>query len=314
MTRADQIAPRDANERTVLGFYTNLMKKDLDAFAELWAEDAVQDMPFAAGVAVLEPAWYGKEKLLSYYRKSIPNRRDHVFEIDKLHRTTDPDVIVVEAAGRSTIGETGRLYDQRYVFVFHLRDGRIVLNREHFNPIVWQQAFAGTDVTANPDPSAARSATGPGTRADAFLPQTPQEAVAIDFYRLLMKRDFDAWGALFTEDATQFNPFMPAKEGLKQTFQGRDYIVHHYRTVLEKRRGPDFTIYGLHQSTDPNVVIVEAGGRSEVPETGRVYDQRYVMIVNLREGKIASTREYFNPLVFQNAFDGFLVGEGAVPN
>lgn len=312
MQRADEMQPRDANEATVLGFFTNLMKKDMAAFEDLWAVDAVQDMPFAIGVPTLEPTWHGKEKLLSYYRKSIPNRRDHVFTIEKLHRTVDPDVIIVEAAGRSVVGDTGRVYDQRYVFIYHLRDGKIVLNREHFNPLIWQAAFDGSNVSAPVTAKNDTSGQSTGTPVRDIRPQTPQERVALDFYRLLMDRDFEAWGALFTEDATQFNPFMPAKEGLKQTFQGRDYIVFHYRTVLEKRKGPDFTIHGLHQTTDPDVIIVEAGGRSEVPETGRIYDQRYVMVINLRDGKIASTREYFNPLVFQNAFEGFLVGEGAV--
>jgi uncharacterized protein len=143
MPRADTITPRDRNERTVLGFFTNLMKKDMEAFAALWADDAVQDMPFAKGVEGLESAWHGKETILSYYNKAIPGRRDHVFEIDHFHRTEDADVIIVEARGRSIVSETGRLYDQRYVFIFRLRDGLIVLNREHFNPIVFQRAFDG---------------------------------------------------------------------------------------------------------------------------------------------------------------------------
>lgn len=143
MIRADEMTPRDANEATVLGFFTNLMKKDMAAFADLWADDAVQDMPFARGLDVIDPRWEGKETLLAYYNKAIPGRRDHVFEIEQLHRTADPDIIIVEARGCSTVSETGRLYDQRYVFVFHLRDGKIVLNREHFNPLVWRDAFAG---------------------------------------------------------------------------------------------------------------------------------------------------------------------------
>jgi uncharacterized protein len=143
MPRADTITPRDGNEKTVLGFFTNLMKKDLEAFADLWAEDAVQDMPFAKGLDGIESAWHGKQTILSYYGKTIPNRRDHVFDIDHLHRTDNPDVIIVEARGRSLIAETGRVYNQRYVFVFHLRDEKIVLNREHFNPIVFQRAFDG---------------------------------------------------------------------------------------------------------------------------------------------------------------------------
>ncbi|MCV0394903.1 MAG: nuclear transport factor 2 family protein [Rhizobiaceae bacterium] len=143
MPRADTITPTDANEAAVLGFFTNLMRKDMAAFAELWADDAVQDMPFAKGIEGLEPRWEGKETILAYYNKAIPGRRDHVFEIDQFHRTKDPEVIIVEARGKSTISETGRLYDQRYVFIFRLRDGKIMLNREHFNPIVFQRAFDG---------------------------------------------------------------------------------------------------------------------------------------------------------------------------
>jgi uncharacterized protein len=146
MLRADEMTGRNENEKTVLGFYQTLMKRDLAAFADLWADDAVQDMPFAAGVEGLEPSWRGKQTILSHYNRSIPGRRDHVFHIDRLHQTKDPNIIIVEARGKSTISENGRVYDQRYVFIFHLRDGKIVLNREHFNPIVFQKAFDGFTV------------------------------------------------------------------------------------------------------------------------------------------------------------------------
>lgn len=143
MPRADEMTGRNENEKTVLGFFQNLMKKDLKAFGELLAADAVQEMPFAAVLEGLEPAWHGKEKILAYNNKAIPGRRDHVFYIDHLHQTTDTNIIVVEARAKSTIIENGRVYDQRYVFIFHLRDGKIFLNREYFNPIIFQKAFDG---------------------------------------------------------------------------------------------------------------------------------------------------------------------------
>ena len=149
-------------------------------------------------------------------------------------------------------------------------------------------------------------------RADALIPRSDREAVILEFYKLLMAKNFDAWGELFTEDARQENPFMPALPGLDAEFVGRERIVFHYRTVLANRRGHVFTIHAIHECMDS--VIVEVSGRSEVPETGRVYDQRYVMIFGLRDGRIATLREYFNPLVFQQAFEGFLVGDGAVAN
>lgn len=151
-------------------------------------------------------------------------------------------------------------------------------------------------------------------RADEMKPKTKAEEVVLSFYTLLMKKEFDAWGKLFKEDAKQENPFMPALPGLESEFSGRDRIVFHYRTVLSKRIGHVFTVEKIYESADGVNVVVEVGGCSQVPETGRVYDQHYVMIFTLADGLIARLKEYFNPIVFQNAFDGFLVGEGAVEN
>lgn len=141
MRRADEVVPRNENEKTVLGFYTRLMAKDMAGFADLWADDAVQEIPFAPELPGFEPVWRGKERILSYYNKAIPGRKDHVFWIHHIHQTLDPDCIIVEASAHSIVAENGRAYDQRYVFIFKLRDGKILLNREHVNPLAFMKAF-----------------------------------------------------------------------------------------------------------------------------------------------------------------------------
>lgn len=151
-------------------------------------------------------------------------------------------------------------------------------------------------------------------RADQFHPSTPAQERVVTFYRALMAKDFDSWGALFAPDARQENPFMPEAEGVDESFEGRERILFHYRTALQNRRGLVFDILAIHETADPDCTIVEVAGKSEVPETGRIYDQRYIWLFRYRDGKIAVMREYFNPLVFEAAFDGFLVGENAVPN
>lgn len=151
-------------------------------------------------------------------------------------------------------------------------------------------------------------------RADLMQPATPAQARVLAFYSALMAKDFDRWAGLFAPDARQENPFMPAAEGLAAGFDGRERIVFHYRTALQNRRDLVFDIHAIHETEDPDCVIVEVAGRSEVPETGRIYDQRYIWLFRYRDGQIVLMREYFNPLVFEAAFDGFLVGENAVPN
>lgn len=139
--RADEYKPRTENERTVLKFYTLLMKKDMAAFADLWADDAVQEIPFAPELPGFEQAWVGKEKILSYYNTAIPGRKDHVFWIHDMHQTADPNVIIVEASAHSIVVANGRSYDQKYVFLFKLRDGQILLDREYVNPLAFMKAF-----------------------------------------------------------------------------------------------------------------------------------------------------------------------------
>lgn len=46
MIGADEMTPKDEHEAVVLRWFTSLMRQDLDAFADLLAEDAVQEMPF----------------------------------------------------------------------------------------------------------------------------------------------------------------------------------------------------------------------------------------------------------------------------
>ena len=147
-------------------------------------------------------------------------------------------------------------------------------------------------------------------RADSIQAGNDTEAALLSFYTLLMQKRFEEWGKLFTEDAVQTNPFMPDLPGLDSEFRGRDRIVFHYSTVLKDRKDHVFYIKQIHNCGDS--AIVEVNGRSTVPETGRVYDQHYVMVFTFRDRKIATLKEYFNPLIFQDAFKGFLVGEGAI--
>ena len=142
---ADEISPRDSREAAVLGYFTLLMKRDLEGFETLWQPDAVQEIPFVPegfGEFVTS-AFNGRDEIMAHYRAAFANRRDHVFVIDDIHRTDDPDCIIVEAHARSLVGETGRVYENRYVCVFRLREGKLALLREYVNPLQFMKAFGG---------------------------------------------------------------------------------------------------------------------------------------------------------------------------
>ena len=143
--RADELSPRNQNESVVLAYFTLLMKRDLENFEALWLPDAVQEIPFMPeGFGKFVTSQFdGREEIMAHYRAAFANRRDHVFVIDDIHRTEDPDCIIVEAHARSLVGETGRVYENSYVCLFRLREGKLALLREYVNPLQFMMAFGG---------------------------------------------------------------------------------------------------------------------------------------------------------------------------
>jgi len=204
MQRADLIEPGNRNEATVLRFYTHLMERDIDAFSALWTEDGVQEHVFRFDG--LTPALIGRAEIEADYRRMFKNRSGHVFTISALHRTADSDVLIVEARGVSRVGETGTIYDNLYVHVFTLRDGKIANLRFYTNPLVTKKAFDGVligkGLSTQREP-APRS----GRRADEVEPRNANERTVLGFYVNLMNKDLSAFADLWAEDATQEIPF-----------------------------------------------------------------------------------------------------------
>jgi Ketosteroid isomerase-related protein len=52
----------------------------------------------------------------------------------EMHRTTDPDCIIVEMKGHGTVVATGNSFERRYIDVFRTKNGRIQFIRDYWNP------------------------------------------------------------------------------------------------------------------------------------------------------------------------------------
>lgn len=145
MKRADEMDPATADEAVAISYFTLLMRQDMEGFADLWHEDAVQDIPFLPegfGNFVTD-AFVGRKGIMDHYLAAFKNRRDHVFWIDEIHRTGKPGCIIVEAHARSLIGETGQVYENSYVCIFQVRDGKLERLKEYINPLAFMKAFQG---------------------------------------------------------------------------------------------------------------------------------------------------------------------------
>lgn len=125
----------------VMNFLTGLEEKDMARVNGVWAEDAVQEMPFAP--ANFPSRVVGKEALIAQYAGWPQNAGKARFTDGiRFYPTRDPAIVLVEYHGVSEIVPTGRIYDQRYMGVFHVEGGKITLFREYFDPNVFAYAFA----------------------------------------------------------------------------------------------------------------------------------------------------------------------------
>ncbi|ANZ40468.1 hypothetical protein BBK82_35100 [Lentzea guizhouensis] len=118
-----------------------LLAKDMNAVADLWAEDGVAEFPFAAGTSPRQLA--GREEIRGYLT-GYPERMD-VREIPAVtvHHTEVPDTVVVEYSANGHTVRTGKPYQLDYVVVITVKDGLITRYRDHWNPLA-TAAAAGT--------------------------------------------------------------------------------------------------------------------------------------------------------------------------
>src|SRR5689334_19905835 len=97
--------------------------------------------------------------------------------------------------------------------------------------------------------------------------------------------DFDAYADMFAVDGVMEVHFAP--EGFPRRMEGREEIrrtLGHYWAAAKKRgrRMLGFTPSAVHESRDPEVVIVEFDVHSELD--GETYSTSYVHIVRARAG------------------------------
>ncbi len=113
---------------------------DWDGLLDLYAEDAVIEMPFAPpGVPVTSDATALRQRI-----KGMADARPWNYDAAEnvvVHETTDPEVIVAEFTFRGTVSATGAPFALSYAMVITVRDGRIVHSRDYGNPLATSAAL-----------------------------------------------------------------------------------------------------------------------------------------------------------------------------
>lgn len=127
----------------VAAFFDRLARRDMEAFFDLWAEDGVFEMPFTApGLEPRYPGLAAVRRFFTVFRNSLGVVRFVVTSATPLGGDAG---FVVEGRGECETA-AGKPYRNQYVWVVHLRGGKLTLFREYSNPLVIIDGFGGADV------------------------------------------------------------------------------------------------------------------------------------------------------------------------
>jgi ketosteroid isomerase-like protein len=126
-------------------------------------------------------------------------------------------------------------------------------------------------------------------------------AIARSYMMLLKDRRFDEWIELWADDGICEFPYAP--EG-RRLLEGRKAIYTYMTSYPEVMAIDSVAEMRVHPMLDPEIAVVELAINGRALATGRAYNQRYVIFIEAKGGKIWRYREYWNSLISIEAFGG----------
>jgi uncharacterized protein len=119
-------------------FLAAMERLDADAFTALLDDDVILSFPYMCGD---RPKRCVGRAEAEEFLKIIPALFATVRWVEsKVYATDDPELAVIVATSAATL-TTGDPYDNDYVLLLRVRDGRILEYREHFDPARAEPAF-----------------------------------------------------------------------------------------------------------------------------------------------------------------------------
>jgi len=107
--------------------------------------------------------------------------------------------------------------------------------------------------------------------------------------------DVDAFVELMSPDGYIEWPYRPP--GVPARIQGREEVRRHLAQVAGGFiRFDEYRNVVLHETADPEVIIVEYDAHGSVVATGAPFHQTVIAVFRVVDGLVVSYRDYINPL------------------
>lgn len=99
---------------------------------------------------------------------------------------------------------------------------------------------------------------------------------------------------MMSEDFVMEFPY--ARPGMPTRVEGRANVLAHLAKVGQDVAVDSASGLVVHETKDPEVVILEFEGHGRSVRTGEPYEQRYISVIRARGGRIVHFKDYWNPL------------------
>jgi uncharacterized protein len=127
---------------------------------------------------------------------------------------------------------------------------------------------------------------------------TPADVLA-QRRHMFLSGDIDGYADLFAPDGVIESPFAPP--GVPARLEGREAIREYSRRAMgSSLRLEDYEDVELHQTLDPEVVIVEVRAKGTLTTTGRSFVTTSIQVFRVREGQIVLFRDFANSRVLED--------------
>jgi len=128
--------------------HLNSIATDLDRWRSLYAPDAIYELPYAPSISAQE-RFEGIQAITSHIAGVMSRLQDLRFKNIVFHSLEDPNSAFAEFDVEALVKASGVKYEQKYVCYLKAKDGKIVLFREYFNPVVILRAFRAAQADVN---------------------------------------------------------------------------------------------------------------------------------------------------------------------
>ena len=116
----------------------------LESWKDTFAEDGVWEMPFAADP--LPRAVPGRHLIGHFVDWFFTAAPDLHIVSSVVHETTDPELFILELRGEANLSLNSNVYANNYCTHMRIRNGKVVLFREYFDPEEVLRAFGRDEI------------------------------------------------------------------------------------------------------------------------------------------------------------------------